>query len=92
MARRTLSSSSGYFRTVLRVCPATGASSSAAPNTLTAKAQLIASEMPGGLVRSRLRSRPTAVAIWPDSRSPEAGTRRRTISATRAVSGYAIQW
>ena len=72
---------------MLSVCPATGASRSRAPNTLTAKAQLIASEMPGGLVRSRERSRLMALAIWPASRSPDAGTRRRTISATRAVSG-----
>ena len=47
-AWRTVSSSSGYFSTVLNVWSATGTASSCWPNTLTAKAQAMASEMPGG--------------------------------------------
>jgi hypothetical protein len=86
-AWRTVSSSSGYFSTALIVWPTTVPDSSAAPKTLTADAQLIASEMPGGLVRSKPRSRLTASATCPASRSPAAGTRRLMISATRSGSG-----
>ena len=86
-AWRTISSSSGYFSTVLMVCSATCPSSSEAPSTLSAFAQLIASEMPGALVRSILRSRWTAAAISPASFSLAVGTRRLMMSATRGVSG-----
>ena len=81
---RTACSSSGYFTTTLIVASAASADRRPAPSSVSAPAQVIASEMPGGLVRSSPRSRETAVATSPASAPEAPGTRRRMIAATRA--------
>src|SRR6266852_1677188 len=77
--------SSEYFSTAPAVRSAAAASSSPAPSTCRALAQLIASAMPGGLARSRWRSRATPAATWSASESAAAGTRRLVSAAARDI-------
>ena len=86
-AARSTCRSSEYFSTTPAVCSAVASSTRSAPSTTSASAQLIASATPGGLARSRSRSRATPLATWLASGAAAAGTRRRMMAATRSVSG-----